>query len=286
MRLLGGLSQIAVGFAEQKQPPRPARPVATEASVSARRSTANGGNRDRGTAKLVLSTRRYSWRTDRTNGRNRDEPPRPTRGGDGQEGEEGPAVRAGAIVVLPPPSPLQAPLATAPLDNAGRGAQSENCGTCFGLTEIVGAPSAARLRSLPKDAGQDHGGRGDCMATYDRIDVLLDSPDERPRHVAFRGRWLLVPSDETWSRDQAWSIAWCWGVAEEPRGSLVVYRYYVNHQRSAVLERYPTAAAALAENMPADIMSLASERSRSASVTSSSSGCISWPRAGPIAASS
>ncbi len=92
---------------------------------------------------------------------------------------------------------------------------------------------------------------------YERIQVLLSSDGERPYHTTFEGRWLLEPTDETWTRDQPWSIAWCWGVAEERGGGLVVYRYHVTRQLAPVLRRYATLEDALAEGVPADILTSA-----------------------------
>ena len=89
---------------------------------------------------------------------------------------------------------------------------------------------------------------------YRRIEVLLSSADERPHPFSFDGRWLLEPADENWSRARAWSMGWCWGVAEAPDGGLVVYRYHVTRLQAPVLKRYPTAAAALGDGVPEDIL--------------------------------
>lgn len=89
------------------------------------------------------------------------------------------------------------------------------------------------------------------------IEVLISSADESPQHARFRGRWLLEPNDQNWSRSQAWSIGWCWAVGEEPDGALVVYRYHVTRLQSPVLKRYASDVHAEADGVPRDILDLA-----------------------------
>ncbi len=93
--------------------------------------------------------------------------------------------------------------------------------------------------------------------SYERIEVLLSAADERAHVAAFEGRWLVVPHDGSWTRSQPWSVAWCWGVAEEPGGGLIVYRYHVTRQLPPVLRRYGSFADAVADGVPADILARA-----------------------------
>jgi hypothetical protein len=88
---------------------------------------------------------------------------------------------------------------------------------------------------------------------------MRDRYGERHWSVAFIGRWLVAPDDDSRTAEDGYDAGSCYGVALTTKGNFVVYVYHVNDRWPPEYKVYASLAEALDDHQPQDIISIAAQ---------------------------
>ena len=93
----------------------------------------------------------------------------------------------------------------------------------------------------------------------ERIVVERWSKDGAAYDEAFRGAWLVDPSDESRTTEDGYDAGACYGVARTHKGAIAVYVHHVNDRWEPQFSVYGSLQEAMDGGLPADIAAEAAQ---------------------------